>query len=282
MLQCKMLGPARAPATAPIPFPVRFADFFPDNPVGHVSIEIIAGLVAVAAIAGFVDAIAGGGGLLTIPALLWTGLGPVQALATNKLQGVFGSFSATANFLHKGEIRLRPVLPTVALTFVGAAVGSLTVQHIRAALLADLLPLLLIGFALYFLLSPRMGDVDSHRRLRPAAFAPVGCVIGFYDGFFGPGAGSFFALAFVALLGHNLRRATAHAKLLNFTSNLAALLLFMGTGHLVWQVGLPMAVGQAAGAYLGSHMVLRHGARLVRPLLVTVSLLISARLLMTR
>jgi len=247
-----------------------------------VSIEIIAGLVGVAGVAGFVDAIAGGGGLLTIPALLWAGLGPVQALGTNKLQAVFGAFSATANFFHKGEIRLRPVLPTVCLTFAGAAAGSVTVQHIRAELLGDLLPLLLIGFALYFLLSPRVGDIDSHRRIPPAAFWPVGFAIGFYDGFFGPGTGSFFALAIVALLGHNLRRATAHAKLLNFASNLAALLLFLEGGHLVWQVGLPMAVAQALGAYLGSHMVLRHGARLARPLLVTVSLLISCRLLMTR
>jgi uncharacterized membrane protein YfcA len=247
-----------------------------------VSIEITVGLMAVAGLAGFVDAIAGGGGLLTIPALLWAGLGPVQALGTNKLQAVFGSLTATANFLHKGEIRLRPVLPTILLTFIGAATGSLAVQHIRADLLSDLLPLLLIGFALYFVLSPRVGDVDSHRRIPPSAFGPVGFAIGFYDGFFGPGTGSFFALAFVALLGLNLRRATAHAKLLNFTSNFAALLLFLRGGHLVWQVGLPMAASQALGAYLGSHMVLRHGARLVRPLLVGVSLLISIRLIMAR
>ncbi len=247
-----------------------------------VSIEVIASLVAVAGLAGFVDAIAGGGGLLTLPALLWAGLSPVQALGTNKLQGAFGTFSATANFLHKGELRLRPMLVTVALTFFGAAAGALTVQHVRADVLSDLVPLLLIGFALYFLFSPRVGDVDSHRRIGPAAFGLMGCGVGFYDGFFGPGTGSFFALAFVALLGHNLRRATAHAKLLNFTSNLAALVLFLGGGHLVWQVGLPMAVGQTIGAYVGSHMVLRHGTRVVRPLLVVVSLLISLRLLLAR
>ncbi|OQX48118.1 MAG: hypothetical protein B0D87_07405, partial [Candidatus Sedimenticola endophacoides] len=110
--------------------------------------------------------------------------------------------------------------------------------------------------------------------------ATAGFGIGFYDGFFGPGAGSFFALAYVALLGYNLRKATAHAKLLNFTSNLAALLAFMAGGHLLWLVGLTMGAGQLIGAWLGSHMVLRHGASLVRPLLVIVSLAMAARLLL--
>jgi len=243
--------------------------------------EIIATLVGIAALAGFVDAIAGGGGLLTIPALLWVGLSPVQALGTNKLQAVFGSFAATANFVHKGELRPRDLLPLVALTFLGAAAGALTVQFLKADLLRDLIPILLIGFGLYFLLSPRVGDLDAHQRVSRRVFAlTAGVGIGFYDGFFGPGTGSFFALAFVALLGHNLRRATAHAKLLNFTSNLAALLLFLIGGQLVWSLGLAMALGQVVGAYLGSHLVLRHGVRLVRPLLVIVSLVMSLRLLL--
>ncbi|MGD2082693.1 MAG: TSUP family transporter [Chromatiales bacterium] len=243
--------------------------------------ETIAVLAVLAALAGLVDAIAGGGGLLTIPALLWAGLTPVQALGTNKLQAVFGSFAATVNFAHKGEIRLRIMAPVVVLTFAGASVGALAVQHLGSEILDDLIPLLLIGFALYFLFSPRVGDLDVQQRITPLAFgAGAGAGIGFYDGFFGPGTGSFFALAFVSLLGYNLRRATAHAKLLNFTSNLAALLLFTAGGHLVWAVGLPMALGQVLGGYLGSHMVLRHGARLVRPLLVVVSLAMSLRLLL--
>jgi uncharacterized membrane protein YfcA len=246
-----------------------------------ISPEVMASLTVLAVLAGFVDAIAGGGGLLTIPALLWAGLTPVQALGTNKLQAVFGSFAATVNFLHKGEIRLRVMAPVVALTFAGAAAGALSVQHLHSEILDDLIPLLLIGFALYFLFSPRVGDLDAQQRVTPPTFgASAGFGVGFYDGFFGPGTGSFFALAFVSLLGYNLRRATAHAKLLNFTSNLAALLLFLAGGHLVWAVGLAMAIGQVLGAYLGSHMVLRHGARLVRPLLVVVSLTMSLRLLL--
>ena len=242
--------------------------------------ELLGLLVLIAGIAGCIDAIAGGGGLLALPALLWAGLPPLEALATNKLQGTFGTASATVRFLRHGAIELRALGPAAALTFAGSAAGSWLVSRVDPGALAHLLPLLLIVFALYFLFSPRAGDLPSRQRLGLAAFGLlVGTGVGFYDGFFGPGTGSFFALAFVALLGYELRRATAGTKLLNFASNLAALLVFAVGGHVVWTVGLAMAVGQWVGAWLGAHLVIRHGARLVRPLLVTVSLLLSLRLL---
>ena len=242
--------------------------------------ELLGLLVLVAGVAGCIDAIAGGGGLLTLPALLWAGLPPVEALATNKLQGSFGTASATLRFLRHGAIDLRALGTPALLTFVGAAGGSWLVGRIDPGALARLLPLLLVAFALYFLLSPRVGDLPSRRRLGLPAFGLLaGAGIGFYDGVFGPGTGSFFALAFVALLGYGLRQATAGSKLLNFASNVAALLVFALGGHVVWTVGLAMAVGQWSGAWLGAHLVIRHGARLVRPLLVTVSLLLSVRLL---
>ncbi len=242
--------------------------------------ELLAVLALVAALAGCIDAIAGGGGLLTLPALLWAGLPPVAALATNKLQGSFGTASATLRFLRHGAIDLRGLGPAALLAFAGSAGGSWLVGRIDPGALAHLLPALLVAFALYFLLSPRVGDLPSRRRLGLAAFGVLaGAGIGFYDGFFGPGTGSFFALAFVALLGRDLRQATAGSKLLNFASNLAALLVFAAGGHVVWTVGLAMAVGQWVGASVGAHLVIRHGARLVRPLLVGVSLLLSVRLL---
>jgi len=238
-------------------------------------------LFALALIAGLVDAIAGGGGLITMPALLWAGLGPVEALATNKAQGVFGTATSTANFVHKGAIDLHRAAFSVACTFVGAASGTLLVRHLGGELLAWLVPILLIAFALYFMFSPRVSDLDSHRRLNEGAFALlVGTLVGFYDGFFGPGAGTFFTMGYVALLGYNLRKATAHTKLLNFTSNLAALLFFLPGGHIVWAYGLAMAAGQLVGAWTGSHLVLRHGTGLVRPVLVTASLAVSAKLLL--
>jgi hypothetical protein len=244
------------------------------------SVDVLALLFLAALLAGFVDSIAGGGGLIALPALLWAGLGPLETLATNKAQAVFGSGTAALNFIHKGQVDLRAAAFAVACTFVGAALGALLVQYLDSAFLRRLIPLLLIGFALYFLRSPRVSDLDSRQRLSPIGFArTVGFGAGFYDGFFGPGTGTFFAMGYVALLGYNLRRATAHSKLLNLASNLAALLIFLPGGHIRWPVAAAMALGQLLGAWLGSHLVLRHGTALVRPVLVVSSLLISVKLL---
>jgi uncharacterized membrane protein YfcA len=240
-------------------------------------------LFILALLAGLVDSIAGGGGLISVPALLWAGLPPVTVLATNKAQAVFGSFTATANFIQKDAIDLRRAAFSVVCTFVGAAAGALLAQRLGGDLLARIIPLLLIVFALYFMFSPRVSDLDSHHRIGERAFALyVGTSVGFYDGFFGPGTGTFFAMGFVALLGYNLRRATAHTKLLNFTSNLAALLFFLPGGHVIWTIGLLMGIGQLTGAWIGSHLVLRHGTRLVRPVLVIASLAVSLKLLADR
>ena len=244
-------------------------------------LEILLPLVVIAAVAGMVDAIAGGGGLLALPALLWAGLPPVQALATNKLQGTFGTLTASYNFIRQGEIDLVRLRWPIALTFAGSVTGTLAVQHLGSGALEKVIPVLLIAFALYFLFSPRIGDKDAHHRISHGLFGLlIGFSIGFYDGFFGPGTGSFFAAAFVLLLGYNLRRATAGTKVLNFTSNIASLIAFAAAGQVVWQVGLPMGLAQMAGAWIGSHLVIRHGTRLIKPLLVTVSLAISLKLLL--
>ncbi|WMC11789.1 TSUP family transporter [Oceanimonas pelagia] len=239
------------------------------------------GLLALAALlAGFIDAIAGGGGLITVPALLATGMPPTMALATNKLQSCFGSFSASFYYLRRGLIDWRIMKWAVACTFVGSMLGTLLVQRIDASVLEKVLPFLLAAFALYFLFSPRVGDEDRSRRLGVIPFAlVVGTGVGFYDGFFGPGTGSFFALGFIALAGYSMGKATAHTKLLNFTSNFASLLFFMLGGQVVWIAGLAMAGGQFLGARLGSRMVVTRGTRMIRPMLVTVSLVMSARLL---
>ncbi|CCP07912.1 sulfite exporter TauE/SafE family protein [Erwinia amylovora] len=237
-------------------------------------------LFLVALLAGFIDSIAGGGGLLTVPALLAAGLSPAQALATNKLQSVGGSFSASLYFIRRKAVNLREQRLNIALTFVGSLAGALLVQHVQGDILRQLLPLLVIAIGLYFLLMPRIGEEDRQRRLHGVPFALVagGCV-GFYDGFFGPGAGSFYALAFVTLCGYNLAKSTAHAKVLNFTSNLGGLLLFMLGGKVVWLVGLVMLAGQVCGARLGARMVLSKGQKLIRPMIVIVSAVMSAKLL---
>lgn len=233
-------------------------------------------------VAGFVDSIAGGGGLLTLPALLTAGLPPSAALATNKVQSSFGSGSATLNFVRRGAVDPRSLRPSIVATFAGAATGTVLVQRLDASFLETLLPFLVLGVAAYFLLAPNAGDVERDARVDARVFARTAAPgIGFYDGFFGPGTGSFFAASFVALRGFDLTRATAATKVLNFTSNVAALLFFALGGAPVWVVGLAMAVGQFAGARLGSNLVLARGSRLVRPLIVVMSVAISLRLLLT-
>jgi uncharacterized membrane protein YfcA len=245
-----------------------------------VSPPVVAGLAAVGLIAGFVDAIAGGGALLTVPALLLAGFDPLSTLATNKLQSSFGSGSALHAFARRRLIDVRASRGMVATTFLGASAGAVAVSIAPVALLSAVLPVLLVLMAVYFAFTPKLSDADARARLSHPVFAFVAAAIGFYDGIFGPGTGSFFMLSFVLLLGFGVVRAAAHTKLLNFTSNIAALVLFALSGHVVWAVGLAMGIGQLLGAQFGAHLAIRHGARLVRPLLVVVCCGMAVRLML--
>ncbi|WP_101757601.1 TSUP family transporter [Oceanicoccus sp. KOV_DT_Chl] len=238
------------------------------------------GLALVGLLAGTVDSIAGGGGLITLPALLATGMPPAAVLGTNKLQSCFGAFSATRYFFKQGLIDLVAMRQAIICTFVGSAIGTLTVQAIDSTLLSKMLPFLLMIFAVYFLLTPRLNESSSQQKISTSMFGFfIGSSIGFYDGFFGPGTGSFFAIAFIFLLGYGTTKATANTKLLNFTSNIASLIFFALGGHVVWTIGLTMAVGQVIGGRIGSGLVVSKGVRIVKPLLVSVSLIMSLRLL---
>jgi uncharacterized membrane protein YfcA len=236
-------------------------------------------LTATAVLTGFIDAIAGGGGLIMLPALLFSGVPAIQALATNKLQSVFGTAVATGNYARADLVDWREHKLTISLVFVGATVGVLLVQSIDASVLNLMIPLLLVSVAVYVLVSPRMSDEDAHQRLSEPGYAPVGGFVGLYDGFFGPGTGTFFTTSLVALRGYGLTRATAATKLLNFTSNVASVLFFALGGQMLWLLGLCMAAGAMLGGWLGSHSAIRFGARLIRPLLVFISLGLTARLL---
>ena len=244
------------------------------------SLDWAALLFLVGLTAGFVDSIAGGGGLITVPALLAVGLNPAQALATNKLQSSGGAFSASYYFVRKGVVKLKDLPLAIALTFIGSAVGTTLIQMIDASVLEHIIPFLMIAIAGYFLLSPRVGDKDRKQSFSMGLFAATaGMGIGFYDGFFGPGTGSFFAIAFVSLMGFSLTRATAHTKVLNCTSNLASLLFFILGGAVVWKVGLVMIMGQLIGARLGSTIVMSRGQQIIRPMIVIISLIMTGKLL---
>lgn len=243
-------------------------------------LSLIAGLVAAATAAGFVDSIAGGGGLITVPVLMLAGMTPEQALATNKLQGSFGAATAAISYGRSGLVDLRRQLPTAALAFAAGGAGAALVTALPTEVLRLALPVVLIGIALFFALKPGLNDLDRAARLSPAIFGlTLVPVIGFYDGLIGPGAGAFYMLGFVMLAGHGVLRATAHTKLLNFSSNLGGLVVFALSGHPLWLVGLLMGAGQILGAALGARLALRIGARIIKPLLVATSTALAARLL---
>ncbi|OAN18212.1 hypothetical protein A3K86_04765 [Photobacterium jeanii] len=244
------------------------------------SFEVITALFFVAMLAGFIDAIAGGGGLLTLPALLSAGIPPTQALATNKLQSSFGSFSASLYFVRNGLVNLKEMRLAIVCTFIGSALGAELVQYIDAGALTSLIPLLLLGISCYFLFAPQAGVGGGEPKLSETAFAfSVGFGIGFYDGFFGPGTGSLFTICFVAIAQLNMLAATARTKVLNFTSNIAALLFFIFAGLPVWEVGLAMAVGGFLGARFGAKMAITKGRELIRPMVVIISMIMAIKLL---
>lgn len=243
-------------------------------------IEVI--LIAVALIAGFVDAIAGGGGLVVVPALLLAGLSPAQVLGTNKMQGLFGSSAATLAYARRGLVNLRSQWLGALLCALGGYVGARVVVLLPREFLGIAVPAILILIAIYFALRRDLTDEDRHARLTPILFAAIiAPFIGFYDGIFGPGAGTFYMLGFVSISGLGLTRAAAHTKLLNFASNLGGFIAFASLGVVFYKLAFMMGIGQFIGATLGARFAIRGGAKLIRPVVVVISILLAVRVLLS-
>lgn len=245
--------------------------------LGHL-VALVAGIVA-----GFVDSIAGGGGLITVPALLAIGLPPHLALGTNKLGSTMGVLTALGRYRGGGLVRVRDWVPAVACTAAGAACGTLLIQRLSADFLGWLIPVLLFVILVYTLASPDLGSQPSRERLGRRLFQVIfGVGLGFHDGFFGPGTGAFWAMALVTLAGLDLRRATGATKVMNATSNVVALVFFALGGKVVLTVGLAMGAGQIIGATLGAQQVLRRPPGFVRWFLIGSVSLTLIRMLSER
>ncbi|MFV0359102.1 TSUP family transporter [Tropicimonas sp.] len=247
----------------------------------EVAPDLLALLVVAGFAAGFVDSIAGGGGLIALPVMLLAGANPVQALGTNKLQGAFGAATAAWSYARAGHVDLWGQRWAALLAFFASMAGAALITTLPTDGVRQFLPWLLIAIAAFFALRPGLDDLDRHARLTPAVFTLTAVpAIAFYDGLLGPGAGSFYMIAFVALAGQGVLKATAHTKLLNLSSNLGALALFAVVGEIWWITGLAMAAAQIAGARTGSRLAMRKGARLIKPLLIAVSLILALRLML--
>ena len=219
--------------------------------------------------AGFVDAIVGGGGLILVPALfaVFPNTHPATLFGINKGASICGTGVATVQYARRVTMPWKALLPAAAVCFVGAMAGAWTVTVISPDFLRRALPVVLLGVFVYTLAHKDLGHHHAPRftgRAEASAAAVLGLTIGFYDGFFGPGTGSFFVFLFVRWLGYDFLHASASAKLLNVTSNLAALILFIAKGHIWWHFALAMAVANVIGSLLGTRLALKHGSGFVR------------------
>ena len=240
-------------------------------------------LFVVGLCAGLVDSVAGGGGIISLPVLLNLGMPVSLALGTNKLQSSFGAVMAATRYARHGLLDRRACRTGIIATLIGALAGAGTVQLVDARFLEAAIPWLLGGIVIYTLARPQLGEQDHPPRFAPGVFfTAFGLGLGFYDGFFGPGTGSFWTIALIGLQGQNFLKATAYTKVMNATSNLASLALFACAGQIHLASGLTMGAGQLVGARLGAGLAVKRGARFVRPVFLTMVVLVMLRLIYVR
>lgn len=226
-------------------------------------------------LAGGIDSIVGGGGLILVPALfaVYPTTAPATLFGTNKSASVWGTSIATVQYSRRVQMRWAVLLPAAGAALAGSFIGAWVVTLIDPTFLRRLLPFILLAVLLYTLAKKDLGRTHAPRHTpgRETALAcAIGAVIGWYDGFFGPGTGSFFIFLFVRLLGYDFLNASASAKLLNVATNLAAIALFAMKGHVWWKIGLVMAVANVAGSLIGTRLALKHGAGFVRGVFIVV------------
>ena len=225
--------------------------------------------------AGMVDAIVGGGGLILVPALFaaFPAAPPATLLGTNKCASVWGTAFATLKYSRRIDMRWRALLPAAICALIGSFAGAWTVTEIDPGYIRKLLPIILLVVLIYTLVKKDLGRAHQplqHPNRERLIACAIGALIGWYDGFFGPGTGSFFIFLLVRFLGYDFLNASASAKLLNVATNIAAIVLFAMKGHIWWQVGLMMAAANVAGSLVGSHLALKHGTGFVRWVFVIV------------
>jgi len=231
-------------------------------------------------VAGFVDSIAGGGGLISLPVLLSLGIPPQIALGTNKLQSSCGTLAAAANFIRRGTVDLNQCLHGIVFTFMGAVLGAWTIQQIDAGFIRHIIPVMLLFVFFYTLFSKDLGTRSGHAKMdKNLFFTLFGLGLGFYDGFFGPGTGSFWTGSLLIFMGMDMTRAAGTTRIMNFTSNVVALSVFIIGGNVLYSAGICMAAGQVIGARAGSGLAIKKGASFIRPVFLTMVFLTIVRLM---
>lgn len=238
-------------------------------------------LCSVGFLAAFIDSIAGGGGLLTVPALMAAGLPPHLTLGTNKFSASNASLTSTITFLKSNKIQLSLIKYILPFSFFGAALGVTTVLQINEKHLRIIILILLVFVALNTLFNNKIGAKNEFKGVTTKTII-IGCIIGFvvgfYDGFFGPGTGSILLFSFIKFFKFDFTVGTANARILNFTSNITSLALFAYHGRILYSIGIPMALSMILGAFLGTKLAIKHGGKIIKPIFVTMSLAIVVKL----
>ena len=249
----------------------------------EISLEVIIFLVLASGFAGFVDSIAGGGGLIQLPSLLISmpNTAPSLLLGTNKLPSFLGTLGATASYLRKVKPDFKLAFVMAVPAFIGSGLGASVATKIPKEVFKPIILFMLIVVALYTWRKKELGLVENFRfarRHQVGMGALAGLVIGFYDGIFGPGTGSFLMLILVALLGFAFLQASVTAKIVNLATNLGAILVFGLNGKILWVLGLTMAIGNVMGGFLGARWALKGGSALIRKVFLVVTTLLILRL----
>ena len=240
-------------------------------------------LFLTAFIAGLVDSIAGGGGTISLPVMLSMGFPPHIALGTIKFQATFGSFTASYYYIKKNIVVLKSCIAGIIFTLIGSAVGTWTVQQVSNDVLKYIIPVLLVIIIIYSFIKTKIGEYDKQPRMTDFVFYFfAGLILGFYDGFFGPGSGSIWAIAFVAGLGYNLTKATGYTKVMNFTSNIVSFFIFAIGGYVIFTAGIVMAAGQIIGSKIGAELVIKRGAKFIRPVFISIVILTTLKIIYDR
>jgi uncharacterized protein len=245
----------------------------------NVNLDLVLFLIAAGFLSAFIDSVVGGGGLISLPALLLTGLPPVTVLGTNKMASVMGSLTSTISFLRSGKIDLQLVGKLFPLSLIGSILGVYAVQQIPSHFLKPLVTVLLLAVAVYTLTKKDFGQASTYQGLSRRKGLVTGVMVlllGFYDGFFGPGTGSFFLFGFL-LLGFDFVMAAGNARALNFASNIAAVVTFGLGGLIQYQYAIPMGIAMVFGAWAGSRLAIRRGAAYVRPLFILMTTLLVGK-----
>ena len=250
--------------------------------IANFSIEILTFLFFVGVVAGFLDTLVGGGGLLAVPALLLSGIPPIYVLGTNKFQGSMGTGIATFLLFKKKKLDWNSVKNLMFASFIGSIVGGVIIQFVDTQFLSFVIPIVLVFIAIYFIVSPKpkstVGNSKPNKKFELFAVP----VVGFYDGMFGPGAGSFFAMTGVMLKKLEIIQATILAKPLNFASNIAGFIVFFSFGHIAFLIGILMMMGQMIGAFFGTHYLLKANPLIIRFLIVIISISMLIKYLLSQ